>query len=158
MSYLKQITMVRNSLTYAMGLQVGDDLSRHLPTLTLDAAGGPRATSVTYGERKNFDELEDNWMYKWKQGTKEHNDAWGELLSFHYEMVHKYLPKEFKYHNTNLPQDIDIETFKGGLSEAIWQSDISWYTCNVEDIQMTYDDKYGGCWEITLTLKVGNNE
>jgi hypothetical protein len=123
-----------NELSYRIGREVGYDLIRFLPVLST-ARMGYKVITITHGERTEFDRLEDLWAWNYKKdGSTDEN--WENLKNFERQLINKYLPSEFTFHTNVLPDGTNVQQFKEGLSEVIFNCDYSCYKCLPKDIEL----------------------
>jgi len=128
------------SLDYQLGRYVGEEIARdHLPTLSTDWLRTCKVIQVTQEETERVDELEKNWGKSHKAATST-NIEWEELRAFREILEAKYLPDELVCHIQPVNVKDDGE-FKKGVADAIWDSDLSHYSCSgPEDIEFHLSD------------------
>lgn len=136
-------------LSNLLGYEIGTRLSDNLPTLSCDSMKSFNVIQVTYGEAQVIYKLEEIW-YDGCADEVANKPNWITLQSERKRIEDKYLPRFFEFHNLgNLPKGIDMDEFKSGVSSAIWDCDLSHYSSDVENIEVT-QDKYG----INIKVKI----
>jgi hypothetical protein len=144
-------------LNKQLGYYVGEYIVDHyLPTLNTDLLKTRNIINVSDEEFKEYEKLEDNWKRKLKiyDGDGDSNKEFEESKKYRNILANKYLPKILK---CNVPKvaPTDIEQFKKGIVSALWNSDLSWYSCKTENIEIKiYNDDYVWCSEIRLKLEI----
>jgi hypothetical protein len=121
------------TIAYQLGVYVGEHIiNRYLPTLSIDYIQTNNNISVTCAEGDEYRRLNDIWFNKKRDDSSAEWDA----LKKHEKMLNdKYLPKTLECHIPFLcVNENDMEEFKNGLIEALWDCDCCNYKIGVDDI------------------------
>ncbi len=142
-------------LNKQLGYYVGEYIIDHyLPTLNTDLLTTKTIINISNEENKEYERLEEIW----KKRNKTY-DSYGKSLEFEDQrkyvkiLADKYLPKILE---CNVPKviPIDMEQFKKGIGTALWDSDLSWYSCKNVDIEFEQTDEDSWCSIVKLKLKI----
>lgn len=115
---------------YQLGFFVANRIQP--PTLSIDPVHSQNMITILYGERKQHDQLLNDWHAAFKQGGAD--DAWKKFTSYRDALHDKYLPEEWV---TALPmiKIQDLEQFRQGIIAYLWGEDNCNYSLNPEDIE-----------------------
>ncbi len=134
----------RESIWLSLGQYVGDYVVRHLPVLSCDGHKTYNIIQVTWGEAKPLVELEqqhsDLVFDRSEESEAKRKQIWEQMQVIRKQLKQKYLPKttEIIVPFLDLEQIQDMEAFKEGIGDALWDSDISHYECQSADIELKY--------------------
>ena len=147
------------TLAYQLGFYIGEQIvHRYLPTLSCDSLQTKTIISVTAGEGDECKRLNDVWFAKVmslkgsdEEKTKVTETEWNALRAYHEMLEEKYLPKtiDCRFQVLNVTQE-NMEEFKNGISNSLWDCDCSHYSTKPEDIQVKPDEDG---WFTIITLK-----
>lgn len=119
---------------YQLGLFVGQDVFvKYIPTLSVDAFTSYKIIKVSEEDEIVYKELNDIW-YK-NTNSKE---KWNTLSAFSKQLHIKYLPKILKCYIDLIRID-NMEEFKKGFVNTLWNTDVCNYSLEYEDILITHD-------------------
>ncbi len=123
--YFEQLTV-----DYLLGRYVGEYvISNILPTLSISGIRTKKCISVTEEEANKYEELNDFWYKNHKktnEPTKEVDVNWVAMINYYNSLKVKYLPAELVCHVPLLKFN-DIEEFKKGFRNSLWNSDTCEY-------------------------------
>jgi hypothetical protein len=136
----------KNKLTldYQLGYYVGADIfNRCLPTLSSDILQSRNVIKISEEDQKENERLDEEWYATTKYGKTPDEEAKEEkwdLYHAHNKMLEKkYLPNPLECHMDILNIQ-NLEEFKEGLVEYLWNCDMCSYSLKYEDIEI-YDDE-----------------
>lgn len=124
------------TLEFQLGYFVGELISiNQLPTLSTDHLQSRYVIEVSDEDTKENKRLEDEWFFS----NEDEKDGKWDLYHQHNKMLEKkYLPNPYSCHFTTLNVE-NIEEFKKGLINSLWNCDMCSYSLKPEDIKI-YDD------------------
>ena len=143
---------------YYMGQLVGEIiLIKYLPTLETDMIETNNRVKVTdpeeYKENCRLDEI---LVTKMSSKDDEYSEAHANWLAHTKMLAKKYLPEKLECRVTQI-EITDIDSFKQGLDEYLWDCDVSWYVAK-DDFLKSNTNENGGiniwCTTIILTRTV----
>jgi hypothetical protein len=141
-----------------MGQLVGEIiLIKYLPTLETDMIETNKRVKVTdpeeYKENCRLDEI---LVTKMSSKDDEYSEAHANWLAHTKMLAKKYLPEKLECRVTQI-EITDIDSFKQGLDEYLWDCDVSWYVAK-DDFLKSNTNENGGiniwCTTIILTRTV----
>ena len=129
-------------LNYQLGWLTGEIIyEKYLPTLSTDMLHSKVVIEVTdksdLEKHNKFEKQMDQTLNNPDEYSKIHK----EWLEFYKPMARKYLPKILECRSSYFIIPTDIELFKKGLNDYLWDTDLSWYTA--KDGFLVQDDSYG---------------
>ena len=141
-------------LNYQLGIYVGQYIFfKYLPTLSTDMLKTRNVIHVNEDEliEHTTIDLELTQSYTVFGGNGNSDDFFKRYKSFNNKLAEKYLPHELvcacpKFSLT------DIDEFKNGLREMLWDTDLCWYGIATNDDVEIVD--YYGQTIITLKLRL----
>lgn len=139
----------KQTLESQLGYYVGEDIvHRFLPTLSTDGVTSRKCIIVSEDDTKENKRLSDEWYSttryggKWDGVTENGNkDKWEEYRTHNKMLEFKYLPHTLTCHLPPLNVE-NIDEFKKGLINSLWNSDMCSYSLKPENIKI-YDDEDG---------------
>lgn len=140
------------SLAYQLGFYVGEQIvDKFLPTLSVDSIHTRKNISVTAAEGDECRRLDAVWFEKRQKDEKGSDNEWKALRAYRRMIEDKYLPKTVECHFTLLHvEEENMEEFKKGIGNSLWDCDASHYSTKVEDINVSIDEDG---WFTIITLK-----
>jgi len=149
--------MEETNLDNQLGYFVGEYIYfTTLPTLSSDFGTTRNCIKVTNEEEDKERDLTSVWhsLYSSTKGSDEDKkeaskNAWEDLLVFRKSLQDKYLPKEISTRVPCLRID-NMEEFKKGLIDSLWNSDVCQYSLNKDDVKVETDENY---YHTIITLK-----
>lgn len=149
-SLMDRINRIKSlTLEYQLGTFVGENIiNRYLPTLSTHPIHSNNCIQVSDEDFDEHERLEKKWMDRvcWgnfpdmNEENKEHA-LWDELSKYNKYLDKKYLPEVLLC--TFDPIYVEnIDGFKQGIADALWNSDICVYSTNLEDIKIYYDEDF----------------
>jgi hypothetical protein len=137
-----------NSLNKQLGIYVGEYIITHyLQTLSTDMLQSNIVVKVSDEDTNTWAELEKN--YHSIDNKTESNKVFYENLAWYKAMEKKYLPEKIKCMVPRI-EPTDMEEFKEGLKEAIWDCDMSSYDLD-EPFSVQTHEYY---WCSIINLKI----
>jgi hypothetical protein len=134
---------------YFIGQLVGEIiLTKYLPTLETDMIQTNKLVRIT-----NIDELSENLRLGKIMVTKidsfedEYSEAHAEWLAHTNILAKKYLPEKLECRVTQI-EITDINMFKQGLDDYLWDCDVSWYVAKDDFLEPNIK----GAWCTTIIL------
>jgi hypothetical protein len=137
----------KNKLTldYQLGYYVGAEIfNRCLPTLSSDSLQSRNVIKISEEDQKENERLDNEWYATTKYGEtpdeKAKEGKW-DLYHAHNKMLEKkYLPNPLVCHMDILNIQ-NLEEFKEGLVEYLWNCDMCSYSLRSEDIEILDDEE-----------------
>lgn len=158
---MRKDVKIKSLMSYDMGLVVGELIVyRFLPTLNLDCIQGRNVVDVSDEDLVEFNVLDKKYSDLIRESGYKSNDentkVFEALRSFRHSMAKKYLKDElvcmfFRLHPNN------IEDFKRGISDSLWDSDMSWYSCDLDKIDVEHIEYFKNFEKTKITLKLEIN-
>ena len=139
-------------LNYQLGLYVGHYIvMKHLPTLSTDALKSNVIIDVTPEEAAEYEKLEQEWV-PFDANAKNSNYRFKLYRDYADSLAIKYLAPELKVMVPKVyPKN--METFKKGIYDSIWDCDLSHYMLEDDFFEQTM----GGAWCSYINLKLSIN-
>ncbi len=148
----KLANVTQSGVENQLGNAIGDLMSEQLPTLSIDRIQSRNCIEVNKEDTEKYEALDAEFskhVFE-KTESEEYKKAWSELLSFRKEMNKKYLPPTVDFAWGNIYVN-DWESFKDGLRNAFWNSDICNYKINTND-DIKIDNSHWHSTNISLVL------
>jgi hypothetical protein len=139
---------------YYMGQLVGEIiLIKYLPTLETDMIETNKRVKVTdpeeYKENCRLDEI---LVTKMSSKDDEYSEAHADWLAHTKMLAKKYLPEKLECRVTQI-EITDIDSFKQGLDEYLWDCDVSWYVAKDDFLKSNINENGGiNIWCTTIIL------
>lgn len=156
--------MTKLTLDYQLGFYVGEYIyDRILPTLSTDELKTRKVINVSEEDTIENKRLHKEWIEKVVYGGNKINVSenifWKAYFEHNNMLEKKYLPHTLECHVPTLYFD-NIDEFKNGLIESLWNSDLCAYSLKPENIKikMNGNDEFDFFSIIELTLGVILNE
>jgi hypothetical protein len=133
---------VSKTIDYQLGWYVGEYIfMRMLPTLSTDLLKSRKVIQVTIAEADEYHRLEELWRQSYKDNhiTDEPNEHWINATKFRHELAKKYLPNPLECFIPIIEclDTTDIQAFKAGIRDVLWDTDLCWYNIEKdEDIEI----------------------
>ncbi len=132
------------SLEYQLGFYIGEQIvDRKLINLSIDMAQGMNVIDVSDEDRLLYEAVESSWHKATKEVGKS-SHAWDDMQSFRREMERKYLPETIDCYFSKVQNVVELDEFKRGIGNAMWDCDRSQYSCDINNIEV----KDEGDWTI----------
>jgi len=134
---------------YFIGQLVGEIiLTNYLPTLETDSIQTNKRVKVTDPEEfKENCRLDEIMITKMGSFEDEYSKAHAEWLAHTNMLAKKYLPEKLECRVTQF-EVTDIDIFKEGLNDYLWNCDVSWYIAKDDFLQPNFK----GAWCTTIIL------
>jgi hypothetical protein len=148
---MRQITKDPN---YYMGQLVGEIiLIKYLPTLETDMIETNKRVKVTDPEEfKENCRLGNVLVTKMSSKDDEHSKAHADWLAHTNMLAKKYLPEKLECRVTQI-EIADIDLFKEGLNNYLWDCDVSWYVAKDDFLKSNINESGGiNIWCTTIVL------
>lgn len=144
-----------DGLSYSYGLEIGDDIAEHLPTLSCDSLKSRNVIQVTYGEAQELYRLDAVWYDNHSKINEGENDPnWILLQAEHRKLEAKYIPQTHTWFRMGgLPEGLNIDQFKQGIVNSMWNCDYSHYSCDVNDVEVNVKENICNPKEYPSRLK-----
>jgi hypothetical protein len=149
--------MRKNTPEYYMGKLVGEIIYyKYLPTLNVDSLKSKIVIRVTDEEKEKCDTLHqilndtysDGMVSEIKYGIKKSTEvAHTNWIDYINELSKIYLPKKLECRFEKI-EISDINQFKLGITDFLWDTDLSWYLPE-DDFWKTTNDRWAS--EVVLT-------
>lgn len=147
---------------YYLGKLVGEIIYyKYLPTLSVDMLKSPKVVDVSEEETAESERLYQLLNDTYYDNTPK--DKWGHRettsiahknwLNYINELARKYLPQKLHCRFERIDV-VNMDEFKDGLREFLWNTDLSWY--DVERDFWVQTGKHSWFSEVVLTLRVNN--
>jgi len=130
-----------NQLGYYIGEYI---IMTALPTLSCDFDQNRRTVNITDDEQKEYTKVNELWYKKTLERDEKSNKAsidneWKERQKYRKYLTEKYISETIKCDIPVLDENgIDIKLFKEGIAVALWDSDISHYSCDPNKIEIHF--------------------
>jgi hypothetical protein len=141
-------------LNYQLGLYVGEYITRnYLPTLSTDMLKTYTEIQVSEEDAERHTTVSEalHKTYKWRGGDDNSKQAFEVYKALNNELARKYLSEKLK---CRIPKiyPTDIDTFKEGLRDQLWDTDLSHYWPEDDFYRVGHEE--GWADYIILTLKI----
>lgn len=139
---------------YYMGQLVGEIiLIKYLPTLETDMIQTNKRVKVTnpeeYKENCRLDEILVTKMSSFEDEYSKAHAAW---LAHTNMLAKKYLPEKLECRVTQI-EIADIDSFKEGINDYLWNCDVSWYVAKDNFLKSNINESGGiNIWCTTIIL------
>ncbi len=139
----------KKSLSEQLGYYIGEYIVHHyLPTLSCgDIPQSNNLIEVSEEEVEEYEKLNRIWfksaLVERSNGTLEgDSEEWKALQKFNKIVKEKYIPEKLECPLPILVLDeLNVDLFKKGLAFALWDCDMSHYSCDPEDIEIVLPKK-----------------
>jgi hypothetical protein len=138
-------------LNYQLGLYVGEHIvMKYLPTLSIDGLKSNVVIDVTPEEAAEHERLNQEWFSHYM--ADDCQQRFKLLRDYADSLVIKYLKPELK---VMVPKvyPLNMEKFKKGVEQSIWDCDMSHYVLAEDFFEQTID----GAWCSYIKLKLNIN-
>jgi hypothetical protein len=141
---------------YYMGQLVGQIiLIKYLPTLETDLIQTNKRVKITdendLKENQRLDEIIFSKM-GYPHMEKEYSEAHGLWLAHTKMLAKKYLPEKLECRVTQI-EITDVDSFKQGLDDYLWDCDVSWYVAKDDFLKSNINESGGiNIWCTTIVL------
>lgn len=127
---------------YSFGYWVGEEISKNLPVPKTSILHTNNVVNISEEDLIENRRLRKIWEDKiLEKKDDDSNDSWDNFNKHNSYIKHKYLDKKVSFSvNTKIKVN-DINTFLKGVSESIWDSDLSYYKCKEEEIYLKITDE-----------------
>lgn len=132
----------KNNLTaeWQLGYYVGENIVHDdLPTISVEA-GTRKEIPVSLEDELEYKRTEENWYNKTQHGKVKADDEWKVYQDCRKRLIKKYLPNPLKCY-VGILNIHNMEDFKNGLINSLWNSDVCNYNLNPENIKIYDDDE-----------------
>lgn len=129
------------STEYWLGVFVGEEIVRKtLPTLDIDLISTNNVIKVLDLDRSLYEEIY-NELQNSVIDNEYNKDVWEKYMNFRRNIEKKYLLNTI-IHQTKPMFIENMADFKLGIANALWNSDVCHYSCDVDKIDVKMDDNY----------------
>jgi hypothetical protein len=142
---------MQHTLESQLGFYVGEYIYfRYLPTLSTDSLQSRKVIKVSDEDTVENQRLESEWIKSTKRDRSSDGvtEEWKAYLAHNRMLGEKYLPHYLKCHVPQVHIE-NIEEFKKGLINSLWNTDLCAYSLKPENIEIKNDD-YFTCIELAL--------
>lgn len=153
----------KKTADYYLGTLVGQIIFlKYLPTMNTDMLQSLHVIDVSEEDKAEVDRLHqiltdtysDGTVPKTKYGMKESTEiAHKNWIDYINVLAEKYLPKKLECHFEKIKVG-DFKEFKEGLTDYLWNTDLSWYMPEDDFWKETPDFSYRST--VILTLRIGS--
>ena len=141
--------VVVQSIDFYLGWYIGEFIvSMFLPCLSCDN-DTLHPIEISEEEQSEYDVIHSKLLRKYTQ------DDWNKYISYRKMLKEKYLPKELKCYVPNFVSG-NMEEVKRGISESIWDSDVSNYSSLKENIEI--GEEAGDWCQRRIILKLSEQD
>lgn len=129
------------SLEMQLGLYIGEHIAdQKLPVLSIDY-DTPRSVKVSEEDTKRYEDVQKILYDRFNNSSIDSkSDEWLNYIALRKELKRKYIPETLVCFVQKIESVSNWEDLKKGIGSALWDSDISHYSCNVSDIVIEDDD------------------
>ena len=141
-------------LNYQLGLYVGEFITRrYLPTLSTDMLKTHTIVQVSEEDAERHKVVDEALIktYDWNRGDGNSKEAFETFKALNNELATKYLSEKLECLVPKI-YPTDMDTFKQGLKDQLWDTDLSHYF--PEDDFYKQGHEMGWADYIILTLKI----
>lgn len=142
------------NLNYQLGMYVGEYITRkYLLTLSTDTLRTYNEIQVSEEDAERHKSISKalEKTYKFNEGDGDGRVEFKALKALNDELAEKYLPNKLECLVPKI-SPTDLETFKEGLKDQLWDTDLSWYLPEDDFYQIGHE--MGWADYIILTLKI----
>lgn len=139
---------------YYMGQLVGEIiLIKYLPTLETDMIQTNKRVKVTDpDDLKENNQLDEILVTKMSSFEDEYSEAHADWLAHTKMLAKKYLPEKLECRVTQI-EITDVDMFKQGLDDYLWDCDVSWYVAKDDFLKSNINESGGiNIWCTTIIL------
>jgi len=144
----------KKTIEFYLGVMVGEYIvTNFLPTLSTDMIKSSNVIEVDEEDTKEHDRLFELWRDE-RKGDDGYNDKWDGHLKNMYYLSGKYYPHVLKMRipKFGIYLITDMEEFKTGISDVLWNCDICSYNIEHDKIEIKETEDFAWCDYVTLHL------
>jgi hypothetical protein len=138
--YLKNVGM-----DYQLGFYIGENIvDNYLPTLSTDMIHSRKIIKVSEKDEIENNRLDDEWFNSCthERGNSGDKEKWEVYFNHNKMLERKYLPQTLECVFSLIRID-DMNKFKEGIKESLWNCDMCSYNIDEDKIEITNDLELG---------------
>jgi len=138
--YLKNVGM-----DYQLGFYIGENIvDNYLPTLSTDMIHSRKVIKVSEKDEIENNRLDDEWFNSCthERGNSGDKEKWEAYFNHNKVLERKYLPQTLECVFSLIRID-DMNKFKEGIKESLWNCDMCSYNIDEEKIEIYNDLELG---------------
>ena len=138
--YLKNVGM-----DYQLGFYIGENIvDNYLPTLSTDIIHSRKVIKVSEKDEIENNRLDDEWFNSCthERGNSGDKEKWEAYFNHNKMLERKYLPQTLECVFSLIRID-DMNKFKEGIKESLWNCDMCSYNIDEEKIEIYNDLELG---------------
>jgi len=138
--YLKNVGM-----DYQLGFYIGENIvDNYLPTLSTDMIHSRKVIKVSEKDEIENNRLDDEWFNSCthERGNSGDKEKWEAYFNHNKMLERKYLPQTLECVFSLIRID-DMNKFKEGIKESLWNCDMCSYNIDEDKIEITNDLELG---------------
>ena len=138
--YLKNVGM-----DYQLGFYIGENIvDNYLPTLSTDMIHSRKVIKVSEKDEIENNRLDDEWFNSCthERGNSGNKEKWEAYFNHNKMLERKYLPQTLECVFSLIRID-DMNKFKEGIKESLWNCDMCSYNIDEDKIEITNDLELG---------------
>jgi len=138
--YLKNVSM-----DYQLGFYIGENIvDNYLPTLSTDMIHSRKVIKVSEKDEIENNRLDDEWFNSCthERGNSGDKEKWEAYFNHNKMLERKYLPQTLECVFSLIRID-DMNKFKEGIKESLWNCDMCSYNIDEDKIEITNDLELG---------------
>jgi len=138
--YLKNVGM-----DYQLGFYIGENIvDNYLPTLSTDMIHSRKVIKVSEKDEIENNRLDDEWFNSCthERGNSGDKKKWEAYFNHNKMLERKYLPQTLECVFSLIRID-DMNKFKEGIKESLWNCDMCSYNIDEDKIEITNDLELG---------------
>jgi len=138
--YLKNVGM-----DYQLGFYIGENIvDNYLPTLSTDMIHSRKVIKVSEKDEIENNRLDDEWFNSCthERGNSGDKEKWEAYFNHNKMLERKYLPQTLECVFSLIRID-DMNKFKEGIKESLWNCDMCSYNIDKEKIEIYNDLELG---------------
>jgi hypothetical protein len=138
--YLKNVGM-----DYQLGFYIGENIvDNYLPTLSTDMIHSRKVIKVSEKDEIENNRLHDEWFNSCthERGNSGDKEKWEAYFNHNKMLERKYLPQTLECVFSLIRID-DMNKFKEGIKESLWNCDMCSYNIDEDKIEITNDLELG---------------
>jgi hypothetical protein len=138
--YLKNVGM-----DYQLGFYIGENIvDNYLPTLSTDMIHSRKVIKVSEKDEIENNRLDDEWFNSCthERGNSGDKEKWEAYFNHNKMLERKYLPQTLECVFSLIRID-DMNKFKEGIKESLWNCDMCSYNIDEEKIEIYNDLELG---------------
>jgi len=132
-------------MDYQLGFYIGENIvDNYLPTLSTDIIHSRKVIKVSEKDEIENNRLDDEWFNSCthERGNSGDKEKWEAYFNHNKMLERKYLPQTLECVFSLIRID-DMNKFKEGIKESLWNCDMCSYNIDEDKIEITNDLELG---------------